>query len=148
MQIPGVGMLKKWKLQGLIKKEVEFLGVVNWSRKNHVEFPWVLIFGLVKISKPKKECTTILQNFLEWILFSLEFTISKGKFQGFFKNVLQSSTTAPVWISFWNNPINKVSFNKCHFWKCPESVSISNKIKLKKNTYIHLYLIQNILKIY
>ena len=83
MQIPGVGILKKWnsmiKFQGLIKNEMEFLGVVNWSRKNHVEFPWVLVFGLVEISKPKKECTTILQNFLGWTLFSLEFTISKGK---------------------------------------------------------------------
>ena len=72
MQIPGVGILKKWKsmrkFQGSIKKEVEFLGVINWSRKNHVEFPWVLVFGL-DIFKPKKECITILQNFLGWSLF-------------------------------------------------------------------------------
>ena len=94
MQIPGVGILKKWtsmrKFQGLIKKELGFLGVIKWSRKNHMEFPWVLIFGLVGISKPKKEHTTILQNFMGCTLFSLEFTISKGKvtnlkFQGFFK---------------------------------------------------------------
>ena len=84
MQIPGVGILKKWnsmrKFQGLIKKEVEFLGVVNWSRKNHVEFPWVLVFGLVEFPSQRKSAyTTILQNFLGWTLFSLEFTISKGK---------------------------------------------------------------------
>ena len=37
-------------------------------RKIHVEFPWVLVFGLEN-SKPKKECTTILQNFLGWTLY-------------------------------------------------------------------------------
>ena len=83
MQITGVGILKKWKSmrksQGSIKKEVEFLGVINWSRKNCVEFPWVLVFGLAEISKPKKECSAILQNFLVWTLFSLEFTIFEGK---------------------------------------------------------------------
>ena len=99
MQIPGVGILKKWnsmrKFQGLIKKEVEFLGVVNWSRKNHVEFPWVLIFGLVKISKPKKECTTILQNFLGWTLFPREFTISKGKVTNLKSRVFSKMSSSP-----------------------------------------------------
>ena len=83
MQIPRVGILKKWnsmrKFQGSIKKELEFLGVINWSRKSHVEFPSVLVFALVEISKPKEECTIILQNFLGLALFSLEFTISKAK---------------------------------------------------------------------
>ena len=81
--IPGVGISNKRKsmrkFQGSIKKEVEFLGVINWSRKNHAEFSWVLVFGLVEISKPKKECATILQNLLRWTLFSLKFTISRDK---------------------------------------------------------------------
>ena len=64
----GVGILKKRKSMrkflGSVKKEVEFSEVIKRSRKNHVEFPWVLAFCLVEISKPKKEYTTILQNFL------------------------------------------------------------------------------------
>ena len=83
MHIPGVGILKKRKsmrkFQGSIKKEVGFLGVINWSRKNHWGFSWVLAFGVVQISKPRKECATILQNFLRWTLFSQKFTISKDK---------------------------------------------------------------------
>ena len=117
------------KFQGSIKKEVEFLGVINWSRKNHVEFPWVLAFGL-EIFKPKKECITILQNFLGWTIFFSG--ISKRKATNlyiprfFHKNVLQSWMTAPVWIFFWNTipNLNKAFFNKCDcpFWECPEWV--------------------------
>ena len=95
------------KFQWSIKKEVEFLGVIKWSRKNHVEFLWVLVFDL-EISKLKRECTTIFQNFLVWSLFSLEFlkiNWKTQKFQGFFKNILQ------------------LVLNDCSFWKCPESVS-------------------------
>ena len=46
-----------WKFQGLIKKELEFLGVLM---KKSCEFPWILVFDL----ETSKGCHTILRNFL------------------------------------------------------------------------------------
>ena len=46
-----------WKSWGWIKKEVEFPGQ-GYSRKTHVEFPWVLVFDLEIF---KKGCHTITQ---------------------------------------------------------------------------------------
>ena len=58
MEFPGV--LKKEHVcgnsRGQLKKKSNFHG---YSRKTHVEFPWILVFDL-RISK---ECNTILQNY-------------------------------------------------------------------------------------
>ena len=91
------GVLKTWNFQG-------------WSRKNYVQFPWVLVFGL-GISKV---CRTILWNFQWWSFVFLG--ISKGKVtvlnnRGFFskksyvfsKPLLLSPT--PCLDFFWNSPI-------------------------------------------
>ena len=51
-----------WKSQWLIKKEVEFPGVLM---KKSCEFSWVLVFDL----ETSKGCRTILQNFQGWKLF-------------------------------------------------------------------------------
>ena len=71
MDFPGV--LKKEHLEilrGQLKKKWNFQGC---SRKTHVEFPWVLVFGL-GISKG---CHTILQNLEN--LFSPEFLRLKSQ---------------------------------------------------------------------
>ena len=59
MEFPGVLKKKHVEIpfQGLIKKEVEILGV--FKKKTNAEFPWVLVFDF-GISKG---CHTNLQNF-------------------------------------------------------------------------------------
>ena len=77
--------------QGLIKKEVEFPGV---TKKNHVEFPGVLVFSL-GISKG---CNTILENFQGWSFVLIG--ISRGKvknekFQGGYQKSMSSNPPFP-----------------------------------------------------
>ena len=51
---------------GQLKKKWNFQGQ---SRKNHVEYPWVFVFGF----EIPKGCNTILWNFYGWSLLYLEF---------------------------------------------------------------------------
>ena len=97
MEFPGV-LKSLWKFQESSKKEYNFHLIKN----NHVEFPWVLLFGL----GIPKGCSTILWNFLRWsFVFS---RISKDKVTNlkipgiFWKKYV---STTPVWIFFWNSPI-------------------------------------------
>ena len=83
-----------------LKKKRNFQG---WSRKNHVEFPWVLIFDL-GISKG---CHTVLQNYQGWkLVFS---GISKVKVTNLkipeflFKKVYLQPP--PRLDFFWNSPL-------------------------------------------
>ena len=54
MKFPGV-LKSIWKFQGSRKKECNF----HIIKKQYVEFPWVLGFGL----GIRKGCSTILWNF-------------------------------------------------------------------------------------
>ena len=94
-----------WKSQGLIKKEVEFPGVLM---KKSCEFPWVLVFG--------KGCHTILQNFQGRNFFFSG--ISKVKVTnlkipgGFFRRVYPQP---PCLYIFWNSPLISSKVHSRHF---------------------------------
>ena len=75
---------KKWSFQ-------------RWSRKNHVEFPWVLVFGY----GTSKGCNIILQNFQGWSLVFSGISmvkVTKLKIPGFFLSYVFSP---PSPLFFW-----------------------------------------------
>ena len=81
MQISVVGILKKWKsmrkFQGSIKKEVDFLGVINWSGKNRVISMGLCFWSCWNFQAKER----VYDNFAEFFginPFSLEFTIFKS----------------------------------------------------------------------
>ena len=97
MEFPGV-LKSLWKFQESSKKEYNFHLIKN----NHVEFPWVLLFGL-GIPKGRR---TLLWIFLRWNFVSSR--ISKDKVTNlkipeiFWKCMFQ--TPLPEFF-FWNSPI-------------------------------------------
>ena len=67
MKFPGVLKIT-WKFRGSSEKESNF----HLIKKNHVAFPWVLVFG----HGIPNSCSAILLNFLRSFIFS---RISKDK---------------------------------------------------------------------
>ena len=118
----GIEKIECGNSRGQLKKKWNFQG---WSRKNHMEFPWVLVFCL----ENSNGCNTILWNFQGWS-FILS-GISKGKVAnpklpvGFFKKVYPQHRCLNF---FWNSPFytyricvkqTKFTFDTaCQFFKC------------------------------
>ena len=111
MEFPGV-LKSIWKFQGSSKR-VEFSPN---QKKNHVEFPWVLVSGL----EIPKGCSTILWNFLGWN-FGFSW-ISKDK---------MANLKIPE--IFWKKYVSNTHL--IFFWNSPKMLKYG-QLELKKNPHI------------
>ena len=98
----GGGGLRIWNFQG--HQSNRAWNFQRWPRKNYVEFPGVLVFGLGISDR----CNTVLHSSHQgWRIDLSEISteVNKWKISGVFQKSMFSTPPPPPFVSFWNSPL-------------------------------------------